>query len=490
MIAICQAPVSVTAQNWTANEKANLHAFVRQYRLFYNQVKIQAAPEVLHNSFFKLFIEGPVPMYNDYFNGGSESFSSQSLYFKDITSFLVRNKPVRQLEVKISDSPNIYYARKGAEYYVWIHKNFSYTFMGDKQSREGWIKLNIQWISVSLSYKIVRVDKAGPPPDEDMDMIPDRYDSCKHTEQGARTNIYGCPFYVEQKVVESSETTWPRVEEVHVQESDLSKKENDRAATKKKKEAKKKKDPNPPSTRFGFAFAGGGVSYWPFNTSFSRRELMDKRQYRFLDSGGVAFDLGYTAGFSLHYNITRWIGASVGYQGFKTRVEGDVLAGEVGDYLNHQGRTFDKVSISSEGYHKHALYAALSLGYLKGARNSFKIEAFIGRVYTDFLLPNEMNIDIKYGSKLARQKVSLKHEPFTLYGVKADLQWGLDRKANLRFQLSGHYYWGKSGDTSEHVPIDDLPEKIRIAAPDLEMAGLTVGFYINFKTPKNFINHR
>ena len=216
---------------------------------------------------------------------------------------------------------------------------------------------------------------------------------------------------------------------------------------------------------------------------------MDKKQYRFSDSGGVAFDLGYTAGFSLHYNIARWIGVSVGYQGFKTRVDGDVLAGEVGDYLNHQGRTFDKVSISSEGYHMHALYAALSLGYLKGTRNAFKIEPMIGKVYTDFLLPNEMNIDIQYGSRLVSQKVSLKHQPFTLYGVKVDLQWGLDKNANLRLQLSGHYYWGKSAEPSQLVPIDDLPEKIRITAPDLKLAGLMVGLYINFKTPKHFINH-
>ncbi|MBO9562464.1 MAG: hypothetical protein J7621_06795 [Niastella sp.] len=462
--------------------------FARQYRLFYNLIPMQPSANSLKDKFFRLFVDQPVVLYNDYFDKGTEKFSDQYLYFEDITSFLIRNNPVNKLTITVSDAPYIYYARKGQTCFVWLHKSFNYDYIGKKKEIEGWIKLHVRWITDSTAFKIVAVEETVQPADTDLDQVPDDYDKCDDTELNATTNLSGCPV-VQAPVRKPDKLTQPDNSIIVRQENVIQRSDTVRNIPPPPPKVKKtRKTPRPPSSRFGMEVTFGGLSTWPFNTSFSRRELLDERTNRWSDSGAMAYDVGYTAGLSIHYNLARWIGAGVGYQGLYAPIVVRELSRQVKNYLDYNRVNARDVTVNAKGYHMHLLYASLSLGYLRGTKHAFKFEPLIGQMYTDFLLPNSLEVGVTYPHKQEVQKISLKYPPFRVYGLKFTLQWGLGRynEGRVRFQLTGQYLAGKSDQPSQQIKFENLPAGVIIPSPDLKMATLQAGFHFTLKKPNNF----
>ena len=487
LLAVSLVVVRDSAQGQTRPQddrvRGQLQRLVDNYKTVHDLIvkEDEVSAEAIFN---ELFVDQSVRLERDYFDPDDdpEVFSSPAAYFNMITAFLIKNEDsVTDVDIRTSSNDETFYAKHGNWYFAWLKKTFSYNYKGQRKVISVWVRLTIVHSEQFNEMRILAIDRVEAPVDDDGDKIPNLFDDWKTTTRGASTDLRGCEL---QAIVDPL----IRADKGNGVSGVAGKKDKVVKPVVVIKEPRRK--PIPPSARYSLEFTGGGIM--PAGTSFSNRNLLDYATNTWKDSGALAGLAGYSAELSLHYYMTNWLGIGIGVQHLYLPFADEKLLLQIKNYLGNAGINYRSVAVNSDAYRLHLFYSSLALGTFKSKRMVFRVEGLAGLLYSDVVWDNRLDINVDAGGSQQTSSISLKYDPFPVYGSKITLQWGFGEYGNVRFQLSGVYLSGKSDGASREFHFNAVPTATPtsapagfiIPAPDLKLAMVTAGFHITLHNPQ------
>ena len=184
---------------------------------------------------------------------------------------------------------------------------------------------------------------------------------------------------------------------------------------------------------------------------------------------------GYTGGLSFNWYISGWLAAVLGYRYLFLPFDPGPLKTRVEAYLQQNHIVSQPVSVTSTGYQLHLVYGSLGVGTYRHENTIVGIAPLAGFVYS---FDNAVRLNVGEGSQ-----ASLASSPFVVYGGRMTIQQSLGWDSPLRLELSAFYLQGRSSGAPVSVPIAGTAGTGPVPAPDLRMAGVTLGLQLTLHTP-------